>query len=131
MPQLIRHIDQIARQENRDVLFLVFDDNPVKMLNGEARENAMAWLEDNEIYYEPCGPVASDHGLESYDGHLYVEVPHQPSHPHFKQLLAHFENEDGSSKVPDTLIYCLSLSHALKNKHHDEPGYWDRIAEEL
>lgn len=129
MPQLIRHIDEIARQKQREVIFLGFSNNEWAASNKAAREKAITWLEANTIPYEPCGLMANEQCMPSYEGHLYLDIPHDQDNPLFQTLLAHFENEDGSSKVPHTLIYSMDLSMALKNKHHDEPGFWERQAE--
>jgi len=44
-------------------------------------------------------------------------------------LNEHLENPDGSSKVKGVTLWALTLELALKNKHHDEPGFWEKWAE--
>lgn len=129
MPQLIRHIDEIARQKQRDVIFLSFSNNEWSAPNKTARQEAVTWLEANTIPYEPCGLMANEHCMPDYEGHLYLDIPPVQDNPLFQKILAHFEHEDGSSKFPHTLIYSMDLAMALKNKHHDEPGFWERQAE--
>jgi hypothetical protein len=51
--------------------------------------------------------------------------------PYFKSRTASYvlvsnflENEDGSAKIEGVLFCYLPLAAALKNQHHDEPGFW-------
>ena len=70
MPQLIRHIDEIARQKQREVIFLGFSYNEWAAPSKAAREDAITWLEAHTIPYEPCGLMANEQCMPSYEGHL-------------------------------------------------------------
>jgi hypothetical protein len=39
------------------------------------------------------------------------------------------DNPDGTFKIPGVEPWIFPLEKALENKHHDEPGFWDRWAE--
>lgn len=141
MPQLIEHIDAIARQKQRDVLFLQFSD-PVdqqgeddgRLVCADWKSSAgrlavIRWLDDNRIAWHPCGDVADVNYMRSYAGHIYIDVPFDETDPVYQKLRAYLENPDGSMRRPGVLFFALQLHIAMKNAHHDEPGFWERWAE--
>ncbi len=69
--------------------------------------------------------------MESYRGQIYIDVPLDPEHADFKRLIAYFENPDGSMRLPHMKLYCLPLALAMKNAHHDEPGFWAKWLEDF
>ncbi|WP_202977570.1 hypothetical protein, partial [Enterococcus faecium] len=77
MPQLIDYIDKIARDKNRDVLYLLFKpqqgEDPL-FFDDEAckrRKQVIKWLEKNNISYYPCmGAAVERASLDSYRGFL-------------------------------------------------------------
>ena len=141
MPQLIEHIDAIARKKQRDVLFIRFSDpldlgddwdeppNSWDWKSSTVRQTVINWLEKCPIGWRPCGDVASTNCMTSYAGHIYVDVPFDGADPVFQQLVSYLENPDGSMRSPGVLFCGLALQDAMKNAHHDEPGFWDRWAE--
>lgn len=144
MPLLIKHIDAIAREKQRGVLFVAFrPDNEegqadedfsifppsVNWKNLESRKQLIAWLDANEISWLPCGEVANINLMVSYQGQLFIDVPFDTSIPKYQKLADYLENPDGSMRHPGINFYFLSLDVAMKNKEHDEPGYWERWAE--
>lgn len=143
MPQLIQHIDQIARQKQRTVLFLHFknpdshpgDDDAFEFFfdyqNSAARNEIQAWLTANDIEYCNCAGPASENCMMSYQGQIYIDVPFDENDPQYQKLVGYLENPDGSLKLPGVLFYCLPLELALKNAHHDEPGFWEKWAEDF
>ena len=58
MPQLLKHIDAIAREKNRDVLFIHFEHYELSEEGEEdtdsVRAIVIAWLEDHGIGYDLC-----------------------------------------------------------------------------
>lgn len=144
MPLLIKHIDAIAREKQRGVLFVAFrpqneeggvDDDfsifppLVDWENLESRQELIAWLDENNISWLPCGEFANPNLMISYQGQLYIDMPFDVSTPKYQKLAAYLENPDGSMRQPGIDFYYLSLDVALKNSEHDEPGYWERWAE--
>jgi len=137
MPQLIDYIDKIARDKNRDVLYLLFKpqkgDDPF-FFDYEAckrRKQVIKWLEKNNIIYYPCmGAAVERASLDSYRGFLYIDVPYDEANADFKKLSAYLEYPDGSMRYDDMIFAYYPLEKAMKNKHHDEPGFWDKFFDE-
>ncbi len=134
MPQILEHIDKIAREKGRDVLYIAFDkevfpDDDYE--NWSVRNDLLEWFEENDINAIPCGLLAERNGFlildEQYRGWLYLDVPFDENVPKYIKLRDHLENPDGSLCIPGVKFYYLPLEIAMKYKHHDEPGYWDNI----
>lgn len=135
MPMIIEHIDKIARDKKRDVLYLVFKDDNNKTPNFffnyeniEARKNTVAWLEENQIPYAPCMGKASENSMQSYRGYLYIDLPFDKKNELFIKLSDYLENPDGSMKIKGVIFAYYPLEMAKKNEHHDAPGFWDEWA---
>jgi len=145
MPQLIQHIDAISRQKGRDVLFVRFgpvDKNatplwiarvenatPHDWQDDANRNELIAWLEANAIAWEPCGIFASENTMCCYLGDIYVDVPFDKQNPSYQKLSLRLEDSDESPKIPGVTFCCLTHGNAMRNAHHDEPGFWERWAE--
>lgn len=116
MPQLIQHIDHIALEKQRDLLFLSFADTltdpGVYYQDCTARKDAIEWLEANNIPYQPCG-LPSNEEIHEYLGHLYIDVPMEETNSLYQKLLAHFEDEQGLPKNPECTLYLYALQDAL------------------
>ncbi len=143
MPQLIEHIDAIARAKQRDVLFLQFTD-PMDQEIELGRQPAgsdwatvasrlavIDWLRQNQIGWSPCGEVADTNSMRSYAGQIVIDVPFNEASPFYQRVLGYLENPDGSSRIPGVWLCALKLDAAMNNAHHDEPGFWERWAEGL
>jgi len=132
MPMLIEYIDKIARDKGRDVLYIIFDEKVFPDFDFEmraVRKNLIAWFDLNNIKITPCGNVASEHGFSSYHGQLYIDVPYDENHPDYRKVSEHLECADGSFRIQGVMFCYLPLERALRNKHHDEPEFWDKWAE--
>lgn len=132
MAQVLKHIDKIAREKQRDVLFVCFEGDKFKDKEYEdyvERNDFIVFLEKNNIGYEKCGEIASENGWKRYQGQLYIDVPYEKENTQYQILEKYLENEDGTSKIEGVIFYYLTLEIAMKNAHHDEPGFWDRWAE--
>jgi len=132
MPQLIDHIDKIARDRKRDVLYVIFHEDTPRNFDYEkstARKMVLAWLDENAIAYHACGDVAREDGWRSYRGQVYLDVPFDDNDPTYRKLRELLENADGSMKTPGAHFCYLPLDHAMKYALHDEPGFWERWAE--
>ena len=128
MPQLLQHIDQIGRAQQRDVLFLEFSGSSGHYASNPQRENILAWLDQNGITYRECGGYASETRMESYRGQVYIDVPYDVDDPAYLQLEAYLENDDGTMRLEGVRFSCYPLDYCMKNAHHDVPGFWDRWA---
>lgn len=136
MPQLIAHIDAIARQKQRGVLYIVFRTigRPRANTNWEkhsSRKAIVQWLKEKGIPWQPCAGIANVNLLDSYRGQVYIDLPFDRTLPEYIELEAFLENPDGTMRLPGAIFGYLPLEYAMKNAHHDEPGFWERWVESL
>lgn len=138
MPQLLRHIDAIARQEGRGVLFVSFGIDPKDMTlpldipdwrEMPIRNKIIEWLEINHYSWEACGEFASENCMMPYLGSIYIKVPYDDQNPEYQKLQSHLENPDGTMRFDKVIFNYLPLTVAMKNAHHDAPGFWKNWAE--
>jgi len=132
MPQLIEHIDAIARQRKRDVLFLRFctpEDTHFDYEEMESRKRILQFFERESIPSQQCGDVASENSMSSYAGQIFIDVPFDESDPLYQKVQAFIEHPDGTVRFSDVNFYVVGLEYAMKNAHHDEPGFWEKWAE--
>lgn len=133
MPMRIKHIDAIARQKQRAVLFVVFKpDNECFWPDWEnlpVRRQIIAWLESKGIGWQPCAHFANVDYMGGYEGTIYIDIPFDTTLPEYKELEAFLEYPDGSMRFPEAVFAYLPLEEAMKNVEHDEPGFWERWAE--
>lgn len=140
---LIEHIDAIARQKQRDVLYVVFnspasDNKDEKEILGQAdlewetlpiRQQIIDWLNAQGIGWKPCGHFADVNLMMGYRGRLYIDLPFDKSLPAFQALTAFLELPDGSMRFPEATLFYCPLDKAMENAAHDEPRFWARLAE--
>ena len=65
----------------------------------------------------------------SYRGSIYVDVPFDTTDSTYQLLQTYLENPDGTMRHPTVTFEYYPLEMAMKNAHHDEPGFWERWAE--
>lgn len=134
MPQLIEHIDAIARKVGRDVLYLSFSTGKIRDRLAEqwedhpARRMVTAWLDVNGYAWSPCGEVANENCLVPYLGSIYIATPFERANPDYLRLEAYLEYPDGSPRVANTRFFVLPLEVAMRNAHHDDPNFWEKWA---
>ena len=150
MPQLLRHIDAIARKEGRDALYVIFFPFNESMSDYEScedgdayrdsspdwetlpiRKQIIEWLDSQKYSWEPCGEVASENSISSYRGTIYINVPYDEGNLDYQKLRNYFENPDGSMRYEWANFCVISLASAMENAHHDEPGFWEKWAEKF
>lgn len=133
MPQILEHVDAIARRLKRDVLYLDF----VKAKRPhredyrrlESRARIVQWLDSESIGWCECGPLASETVMRSYAGEIFIDVPFDETDAQYLKVQAFLEYPDGSTRFDDVKFYIVTLQLAMRNAHHDEPGFWDRWAD--
>lgn len=131
----IDHIDAIARAKGRDVLMVVFGpadfigQMSYKLREDSRRDDLIKWLTEHEIQYTPCAEYASENGFTAYRGQLFIDLTYDKQEHKCRLLLEHLETPDGQPKDKEVVLYFLPLEDAMKNAHHDEPGFWERWAE--
>ena len=142
MPMVIEHIDAIARQKQRDVLFVAFhrsasatvdveeilDDSRLEWETLPVRQQIIDWLDAQGIGWAPCGHFADMGLMMGYQGQLYIDVPYDRALPAYQAVQALLEFPDGRMQFPEATFYCCSLDQAMTNAAHDEPGFWERWA---
>ncbi|TAL46355.1 MAG: hypothetical protein EPN89_10505 [Methylovulum sp.] len=140
MPALIEYIDAIARKKQRDVLFVEFhpqDDDEDSCFprhdweQNPKRQTFLHWLDGHAIAWCSCAAFASENGFESSMGRIYIDLPMDETDPTYCKLRDYLEHPDGSLRDEAIRFYVLPLEMAMRNAHHDEPGFWERRAEEF
>lgn len=135
MPQLIEHIDAIARRKQRDALYILFfEEDGGKQVLCDWRENKsrkliIEWLDANGYSWSPCGGKANVNVMRSYRGSIYIDTPFDKDDPTYRVLETFLENADGTMRFPEMTFCVITLDNAMENAHHDEPGFWENWAE--
>lgn len=133
MPQLIEHIDAIARQKGRDALYLEFhpvgERSTYRYEADPVRETVLAWLDEHQIDWQSCGPYARPPSMPGWLGQVYLDVPFDESLAAYRTLRDYLELPDGSMRQAGVRFYALPLESANANAEHDEPGFWERVWE--
>jgi hypothetical protein len=135
----IQHIDAIAREKGRDVLYVTFLKKPAKKgksanrstfdwEESRVRNDLIEWLNQRGIAWVPCAGVANLDFMEAYHGGLYVDLPIDEGSPEFSVFFNYVEFPDGTKNPPALKAYICALEDAQKNSTHDVPGFWDRWA---
>jgi hypothetical protein len=139
MPQIIEYIDAIARDKNRGVLYVQFgpEDGGVKLFEYDyhkdtVRAEFLQWLDQQGIAWKKCGPFVTGDFCFGYLGDIYIDIPYDEGNEQYQLVRDRIENPDGTMRDEEKLRwYFLPLEYAMKNAHQDEPGYWDRVGENL
>ena len=151
MPILLEHIDAIARQKQRGVLYVEFhplaldpdagkdmserDIMAWKTMPDSAwqslpiRQQLISWLDDQGIGWKRCGHYAQLGLMMGHRGQIYIDLPFDTTLPAFQALQAFLENPDGTMRYPKVFFIYCSLENAMDNAAHDAPGFWERLAE--
>lgn len=118
MPQVLKHIDAIAREKNRDVLFIHFEHYELTEEGEEetdsVRDIVIAWLEDHGIGYEPCMGLEQEGFIDTYAGDIYIDLPFDESNPAYRELSLYLEDDQGNMMIDGVLFFVLSLELALE-----------------
>lgn len=115
MPELLKHIDAISREKNRDVLFIHFEnyeeddqgDDPIRSI-------VLAWLEDHEIEYQPCMGLEQEGYVDTYAGDIYIDLALDETDPRYQELSEYLEDDEGNMRLDGVLFFVLSLETALE-----------------
>ncbi|WP_244146630.1 hypothetical protein [Paraburkholderia sp. BCC1876] len=133
MPQLLEYIDAIARKLKRDVLYLEFlraqRPHRADYRSLETRSRIMQWLDSEGIEWRECGQLASETVMRSYAGEIFINVPFDETDDQYRKVQAFLEYPDCTMRFDDVRFYVVTLEIAMKNAHHDEPGFWERWAD--
>ena len=115
MPQLLQHIDAIAREKNRDVLFVHFEDYEENEQNPDSnRQDVLSWLEQNNIPYEKCMGLEEEGSIDSYWGDINIDVPFDLENEQYQILSDYLEDEEGVMKIEGVYFFVLYLETAIE-----------------
>lgn len=115
MPQLMQHIDAIAREKNRDVLFVHFENYEENDQNPDSkRQNVLNWLEQNNIPYVPCMGLEEEGLVDSYLGDIYIDIPFDLENKQYLVLSDYLEDEHGEMKIEGVYFFVLYLETAIE-----------------
>jgi hypothetical protein len=138
MPQILSHIDAIARREGRGVLFVTFGIDTLNMSfpveipdwrEMPIRKQVIEWLDVNNYSWEACAEIASENFMVAYLGTIYIKVPYDDQNPEYQKLQNYLETPTGTMRFDKVIFNYLPLTIAMKNAHHDAPGFWEKWAE--
>jgi agmatine/peptidylarginine deiminase len=124
MPKIINSIDRIARMKDRDALFVTFSEGA----GASSRKKLLQWLDQYGVTHQECFDYWRD-GLAvmAYTGTIYLDLAHNLADPLYLMVQSHFENKDGTMKIPGVTFCLLTLAAAMNNAHHDAAGYWGDV----
>ena len=136
MPQLLQHIDAIAREKNRDVLFIHFEhyqedgegDDPIRSI-------VLDWLDDHEIVYQPCMGLEQEGYIDTYAGDIYVDLAVDEEDASYRELCEYLEDDEGNMRLDGVLFFVLSLEIAQelederKTQSHNYVAFFEVITE--
>jgi hypothetical protein len=131
MPQLLAHIDAIARREHRDVLYLEFhplereQQRRYRHADDAGRDAVLAWLERHGIAWQACGPIADTRRQDAYRGQVWLDLPYDEDAARYRLLKEHLELLDGNMRIAGVRFYLMRLETAEANRAHDAVGFWD------
>jgi hypothetical protein len=81
------------------------------------------------VSWVECGSIASECGFSSYKGQIYIDVPMDVNLPIYRELNDYLEYPNGEMRFSTVRFNYLTLEVAMKNAHHDEPGFWETWAD--
>ena len=137
MPQLVKHIDQLAMDNRRDVLYALFAEcfeegkrfgSMEYYKQSDTRKRLLEFLNENQIGSVECGPPSNSGYMSGYTGDLYIHVPYDENDADYKKVEAFLEKEDGSMKFDDACFYYFTYEWA---KECYQEGIEAYIAESL
>jgi hypothetical protein len=67
--------------------------------------------------------------MRSYAGQIYIDVPYDTNDCVYQAVQQFLEYPDATMRFEDVKFWIVTLELAMKNSHHDEPGFWDKWAE--
>lgn len=122
MPRLIQHIDEIAREQQRDVLFLRFPSyvREPDAAGNQPRDKIMTWLTSNRIRFEPCMGLSNSGVIEGYQGHLYLDVAFDEDDVVYQCVRDYLEDADGNMKIAGVEFMLLPLTVALACEQQED-----------
>ena len=119
MPQLILPIDEIARQKQRDVLFVAFpglqsgDDPNLKRDTYKPRKQVIAFLKANHLPWSPCAYPSNSGWMSEPMEMIYLDIPYDLANPQYQKVAEYLETPEGTPRDPRVRFKYMPLANAL------------------
>ncbi|MBS8230256.1 hypothetical protein DYI41_04840 [Marinobacter salarius] len=117
VPQIVETTDEIGVREQRDILFLSFNQiSEPTPLSDESWKNIpyrsmiLQWLEANEFAWEMCIHCSPGTIVTSYKGDIYIDLPPDPQCQRYQRLLEFLEDEEENCRFPGVSFWRMPLS---------------------
>lgn len=132
MPVLIKQIDEIGREKQRDVLSITFNppatdedcwDTDFDWRHDQMRMQVLSWLDEHQIDYQPCAEFCGEECVAPYLGRIYVDVPFDETDKQYKLLKNYLEHEDGTMRYDTVGFWVLPLANAMAKCNDNEEAY--------
>ena len=121
MPQLLKTLDEIAREKQRDVLCVTFFEagKPIPRKLSPARRalrsELIQYLDDHSISWSECFDPASENLLiYPYSDSIYLDVPYDLADPGYRLVADYLETPGGEPKYEDMHFCVRTLVAAIK-----------------
>ncbi|WNL43516.1 hypothetical protein RN347_06355 [Halomonas sp. PAMB 3264] len=122
MPRLVKTTMEIGLQAQRDILFLTFknerhDDDifGTHWEEHQERQHVVAWLEANDIPWDPCVHVRPGMTPDLYRGAIYLAVAPDEDSPTYQKVLSFLEDETGECRFPSVDFWLYRLETIKKH----------------
>ena len=122
MPQLMKTLDEIAREKQRDVLCVMFFDprrlipKQLSVARRKLRSELIQFLDDHSISWSECFDPATENMLiYPFSGSIYLDVPYDLADPAYRLVADYLETPDGEPKYKDMHFGVRTLDAAIKN----------------
>ena len=139
MAMEIDYIDVIACRLQQDVVMVSFipmlpeDDQELGFYRKldwrthPSRNLVISWLEARSVPWKMCGWKESEGALLPYSGHIFVDIPYDPSSADYQELEGFLEDQAGNAIIPETQLCFLLLKDARINQAQIDPNWGDAL----
>jgi len=131
MPMIIKTLDEICIEKQRDVLYITFHDlegdqeEDFRWDQDVQRKRVIAFLESHHIDFYPCVPPQYAIGTLAisggYNGGIYVDVEFDVSNQVYRLLQDFLEDKKGKPRMSNVLFWYYTLENAVKLADNKEP----------
>jgi len=119
MPQIVKTLDEIAREKGRDTLFVTFEDSrrpqrPLTAARRRLRSQLIQFLDQHSISWSPCFGCESNLLFGPYRGWIYLDVPYDLTDPAYQLIADYLETPDGKPRY-EGMQFCVRTLEAAIN----------------
>ncbi|WP_417763797.1 hypothetical protein [Shewanella sp.] len=121
MPQIIRTFDEIAAEMQGELLFfkseqLVDERGEFGEITHYGRERVEMFCKNHGIEYEVSAAPIWSGWVVGGPRYIVLKVPYEESNTHYQLLVNEFENEDGSPKDPNLVLYFIDAQNLVDQR---------------